>query len=105
MYRATWVKSQKGTQLLQDGNGYKYRVYRSQGSNIAYRCIKKDGLNFPSVAYISKDNEPPMIQRISYEHNHGADILPVTIMQSATWVKTQMGTQLLQDGDGYNYRV
>ena len=76
--KGTWVPSQKGTNLLKDSDGFRYRKFREIKAGITYRCTKKDALGCPAVAMIDKntitDCEPDILE-INHLHNHGSDVI------------------------------
>ena len=76
--KGTWVPSQKGTNLLKDSDGFRYRKFREIKAGITYRCTKKDALGCPATAMIDKntitDCEPDILE-INHLHNHGADAI------------------------------
>ena len=76
--KGTWVPSQKGTNLLKDPDGFRYRKFREIKSGITYRCNKKDSLGCPAVALIDKCTITDClvdILEINHLHNHGPDAI------------------------------
>jgi hypothetical protein len=71
----TFVPSQKGTQLLQDSDNFRYRInkYNSDGSRAWYYCVKRKLLKCPATAVFIP--EEGVIEKILSEHNHGSSVL------------------------------
>ena len=78
----TFVYSQKGTNLLRDPDGYRYRTYRtiSDGTVTSMRCVKqKPPTKCAAVAYMLNGTDPPEILRITNQHNHGVEVLTTEV--------------------------
>ena len=75
--KASWELSQKNTKLLKDQNGYLYRVHRynTDKTRLSYRCVKNDSMLCKATAQYITGSEPPLIEKIKGEHNHGAEII------------------------------
>jgi hypothetical protein len=82
---AKWATSQKGTKLLEDGDNYRYNIYRiiAAGKIVSYRCQLNRSKKCPSVAYLS--TETNKIIRINNSHNH----LPSILRQKALAVERE----------------
>jgi hypothetical protein len=80
-----WALSQKGTKLLEDGDNYRYNVYRpiTAGKIVSYRCQLHRSKKCPSVAYLC--TETSKIIRINNSHNH----LPSILRQKALAVERE----------------
>ena len=78
----TFVSSQKGTNLLRDPDGYRYRTYRtiSDGTVTSMRCVKqRTPTKCAAVAYMLNGTDPPEILRITNQHNHGVEVLTTEV--------------------------
>ena len=75
--RATFVPSQKGTNLLQCENNFRYRINKDSrdGKLTYYQCVKhfKPDLKCPATAVYDKGQA--VILKLTAQHNHGSAVL------------------------------
>lgn len=76
-YPATFVQSQKGTQLLQDENNHVYRIHHllAAQTHASYRCVKRASAKCPALATLLL--EPPRIVKTTDDHTHGPNLLAI----------------------------
>ena len=69
-----FVLSQKGTNLLEDQNGYRYRIHHIiSEDNAHYKCIKKNALKCQSFAVFHEETNKIVL--IVGRHCHLVDVL------------------------------